>query len=90
MSVICAWHKKFMETVTDWWIGRNGPIPQPPPSPDIAPLTFSQCGHAIDIEYQTGVLKKAKQTSIFTPHFVIIKYTRKGHLLFFYVLLLNY
>jgi hypothetical protein len=37
------------------WVGRDGPIPWPPPSPDITPLDFSLWGHVKDIVYKIPV-----------------------------------
>ncbi|KAK8406891.1 hypothetical protein O3P69_007446 [Scylla paramamosain] len=35
------------------WIGRDGPIPWPPRSPDITPLGFFLWGYVKDIVYRT-------------------------------------
>ena len=43
------------ETFPDRWIGRDGPIPWPPRSPDITPLNFFLWGYVKDIVYQTKV-----------------------------------
>lgn len=37
------------------WIGRDGPIPWPPRSPDITPLDFFLWGYVKDIVYEHGV-----------------------------------
>jgi hypothetical protein len=37
------------------WVGRDGPIPWPPPSPDITPLNFFLWGYVKDIVYRTPV-----------------------------------
>ena len=37
------------------WIGRDGPIPRPPRSPDITPLDFFLWGYVKDIVYRTKV-----------------------------------
>ena len=39
------------ETFSDLWIGRDGPIPWPPRSPDITPLDFLLWGYVKDIVY---------------------------------------
>ena len=38
-----------------WQIGRGGPIPWPPRSPDLNPLNFSYCGHLKRLVYATPV-----------------------------------
>jgi len=43
------------QTFPDRWIGRDGPIPWPPRSPDITPLDFFLWGYVKDIVYQTKV-----------------------------------
>lgn len=43
------------ETFPDRWIGRGGPIPWPPRSPDITPLDFFLWGYVKDIVYRTEV-----------------------------------
>ena len=43
------------ETFPNRWIGRDGPIPWPPHSPDITPLDFFLWGYIMDIVYQTKV-----------------------------------
>ena len=43
------------ETFPDRWIGRGGPIPWPPRSPDITPLDFFLWGYVKDIAYRTNV-----------------------------------
>jgi len=35
----------------DTWIGRGGPIPWPPRSPDLSPLYFFLCGYIKNIVY---------------------------------------
>jgi hypothetical protein len=35
------------------WIGRGGPSPWPPPSPDLTPLDFFLWGHIKDVVYRT-------------------------------------
>jgi hypothetical protein len=37
------------------WIGRGGPIPWPPQSPDIIPLDFFLWGYVKNIVYATKV-----------------------------------
>ena len=37
------------------WIGRDGPIPWPPRSPDITPLDFFLWGYVKDIVYRTKI-----------------------------------
>jgi hypothetical protein len=37
------------------WVGRDGPIPWPPRSPDITPLDFFLWGYVKDIVYKTPV-----------------------------------
>jgi hypothetical protein len=37
------------------WVGRDGPIPWPPRSPDITPLDFFLWGYFKDIVYKTPV-----------------------------------
>jgi hypothetical protein len=37
------------------WVGRAGPIPWPPRSPDTTPLDFFLCGYVKDIVYKTPV-----------------------------------
>jgi hypothetical protein len=41
--------RSLNETFPDQWIGRSGPIPWPPHSPDITPLDFFLWGHVKDI-----------------------------------------
>ena len=43
------------ETFPNKWIGRDGPIPWPPRSPDITPLDFFLWGYVKDIVYKTAV-----------------------------------
>ena len=43
------------ETFPDRWIGRDGPIPWPPRSPDITTLDFFLWGYVNDIVYRTQV-----------------------------------
>ena len=43
------------ETFPDRWIGRDGPIPWPPCSPDITPLDFFLWGYVKDIVYRTQI-----------------------------------
>ena len=43
------------ETFPNRWIGRNGPTPWPPRSPDITPLNFFLCGYVKDRVYKTPV-----------------------------------
>ena len=44
------------ETFPNRWIGRNGPAPWPPRSPDITPLDFFLWGYVKDRVYRTPVL----------------------------------
>jgi len=39
------------ETYPGAWIGRGGPIPWPPRSPDLSPLDFFLCGYIKNIVY---------------------------------------
>jgi len=39
------------ERFPDAWIGRGGPIPWPPRSPDLSPIYFFLCGYIKDIGY---------------------------------------
>ena len=43
------------DTFPERWIGRDGPIPWPPRSPNITPLDFFLRGYVKDIVYQTKV-----------------------------------
>ena len=43
------------ETFPNRWIGRNGPTPWPPRSPDIIPLDFFLWGYVKDRVYRTPV-----------------------------------
>ena len=43
------------DTFPERWIGRDGPIPWPPRSPDITPLDFFLWGYVKDIVYRTKV-----------------------------------
>ena len=43
------------ETFPNRWIGRNGPTPWPPRSPDITPLDFFLLGYVKDRVYRTPV-----------------------------------
>ena len=43
------------QTFPDRWIGRDGPIPWPPRSPDITPLDFFLWGYVKDIVYRTKI-----------------------------------
>ena len=43
------------ETFPNRWIGRDGPIPWPPRSPDITPLDFFFWGYVKDQVYSTRV-----------------------------------
>ena len=43
------------ETFPNRWIGRDGPIPWSPRSPDITPLDFFLWGYLKDIVYKTKV-----------------------------------
>uniref|UniRef100_A0A8C5R2R6 Transposase n=1 Tax=Leptobrachium leishanense TaxID=445787 RepID=A0A8C5R2R6_9ANUR len=43
------------ETFPERWIGRGGPIPWPPRSPDITPLHFFLWGYVKDMVYGTKV-----------------------------------
>ena len=43
------------DTFPERWIGRDGPIPWPPRSPDITPLEFFLWGYVKDIVYRTKV-----------------------------------
>lgn len=42
-------------TFPDRWIGRDGPIPWPPRSPDITPLDFFLWGYVKDIVYRSKI-----------------------------------
>ena len=42
-------------TFPDRWIGRDGPTPWPPRSPDITPLHFFLCGYVKDKVFSTPV-----------------------------------
>jgi len=42
-------------TFTNRWIGRDGPTPWPPRSPDITPLDFFLCGYVKDRVFSTPV-----------------------------------
>lgn len=44
------------------WIGRNGPLPWPPRSPDITPLDFFLWAFAKDLLYQTKIQEIAGLT----------------------------
>jgi hypothetical protein len=39
------------ERFPDAWIGRGGPIPLPPRSPDLSPLDFSLWGYINNVVY---------------------------------------
>jgi len=39
------------ERFPDAWIGRGGPIPWPPPSPDLSPLDFFLWGYFKNLVY---------------------------------------
>lgn len=43
------------ERFGDRWIGRNGPVPWPPRSPDLTPLDFYLWGHMKSLVYETPV-----------------------------------
>ena len=43
------------ETFPNRWVGRNGPTPWPPRSPDITPLDFFLWGYVKDRVYRTPV-----------------------------------
>ena len=45
----------FEWNISRWWIGRDGPIPWPPRSPDITQLDFFLWGYVKDIVYRTKV-----------------------------------
>ena len=45
----------FNDTFPERWVGRDGPIPWPPRSPDITPLDFFVWGYVKGIVYQTKV-----------------------------------
>ena len=48
--------RKFLnDKFPDLWIGRDGPIPWPPRSPDITPMDFFVWGYVKDIVYRTPV-----------------------------------
>jgi hypothetical protein len=53
------WHLEIRNTLNEEfpqkWIGRGGPIPWPPRSPDIAPLYFFLWGYVKNIVYATKV-----------------------------------
>ena len=51
------------QTFPDRWIGRDGPIPWPPRSPDITPLDFFLWGYVKDIVYQTKIRKITDATA---------------------------
>ena len=42
-------------TFPNRWIGRDGPTPWPPRSPDITPLDFFLCGYVKDKVFSTPV-----------------------------------
>ncbi|GBM09709.1 hypothetical protein AVEN_186414-1 [Araneus ventricosus] len=59
------------ETFPDRWIGRNGPTPWPPRSPDITPLDFFFWGYIKDRVFATQIaddeeLKARIQTTVCT------------------------
>jgi len=60
-----------LDTFPNRWIGRDGPVPWPPRSPDITPLDFlkrSQGGHVKDKVFSTPVPYinlKARMTDAF-------------------------
>ena len=43
------------DTFPERWIGRDGPIPWPPRSPDITPLDFFLWGYVKDIVHRTKI-----------------------------------
>ena len=43
------------DTFPERWIGRDGPIPWPPPSPDITPLDIFLRGYVKNIVHRTKV-----------------------------------
>lgn len=43
------------EVYSDQWIGRGGPVPWPPRSPDLTPLDFYVWGHMKQMVYSTPV-----------------------------------
>ena len=43
------------ERFPDAWIGRGGPIPWPPQSPDLSPLDFSLWGYIKNIVYAENI-----------------------------------
>jgi len=57
-------------TFPNRWIGRDGPTPWPPRSPDITPLDFSLWGYVKDKVFSTPVLDitnlKARITDAFS------------------------
>ena len=48
-----AFRHFLKDTFPERWIGRDGPIPWPPRSPDITPLDVSLWGYVKDIVYRT-------------------------------------
>ncbi|XP_029653233.1 uncharacterized protein LOC115226371 [Octopus sinensis] len=68
------------QTFLDRWIGRYGPIPWPPHSPDITPLDFFLWGYVKDIMYQTKIwdiadLKQRIRNAITTVDEAILQRT---------------
>ena len=50
---LTAVREHLNKTFPNRWIGRRGPIPWPPRSPDITPLYFFLWGYLKDIVYRT-------------------------------------
>jgi len=48
-------HRFLDATFPNRWIGRDGPTPWPPRSPDITPLHFFLCGYVKDKVFSTPV-----------------------------------
>ena len=70
------------QTFPDRWIGRDGPIPWPPRSPDITPLDFFLWGYVKDIMYRTKIqditdLKQRICNAISTNDEAILQRTRQ-------------
>ncbi|GBM72564.1 hypothetical protein AVEN_81835-1 [Araneus ventricosus] len=47
--------RELLDSVPEYWIGREGQLPWAPRSPDITPLDFFLWGFVKDIVYQTCV-----------------------------------
>lgn len=59
------------------WIGRDGPIPWPPRSPDLTPLDFFVWGRAKELVYTTEITTKEELLQRIMAAFEVMKQEMK-------------